>query len=163
DVALDGVLEPIGIDDLTAVVGDGELARPDLSARAVDIDLGDDRAAGAVALGIGDAAGGDLVAGLVLARRGPRLPARLFGGGLDPRDVARVLDVTQAELDGIKVERRHLVHEHSLAKWICGPTGSRRCALRSGELRSSSGAMVSHAMRLLANSYDSAGTPSVGG
>src|SRR5262249_48894374 len=42
----------------------------------------------------------------------PRLPARLFGGGLDHRDVARVLDVTQAELDGIKVERRRrLVHE----------------------------------------------------
>src|SRR5262245_62415861 len=93
-------------------MGDGELARPDLSARAVDIDLGDDGAAGAVALGIGDAAAGDLVAGLILARRGPRLPARLFGGGLDHRDVARVLDVTQAELDGIEVERRrHLVHE----------------------------------------------------
>ena len=40
----------------------------------------------------------------------------------------------------------------SLAKWICGPTGSRRCALRSGEPRSSSGGIVSHAKRLLANS-----------
>src|SRR6516225_5660472 len=90
----------------------GELARPDLPARAVDIDLGHDRAAGAVALRVGDAAAGDLVAGLVLARRGPRLPARLFGRGLDHRDVARVLDVTQAELDGIEVEcRGHLVHE----------------------------------------------------
>src|SRR5215470_2408907 len=47
-----------------------------------------------------------------MARRGPRLPARLFGRGLDHRDVARVLDVTQAEFDGIEVERRrHLVHE----------------------------------------------------
>ncbi len=27
----------------------------------------------------------------------------------------------------------------SLAKWICGPTGSRRCDVRSGEARSSSG------------------------
>src|SRR5262249_174478 len=77
DVAVDGVLEPGGIDDLAAVVGDGELARPDLSARAVDIDLGDDGAAGAVALRIGDAAARDLVAGLILARRGSRLPARL--------------------------------------------------------------------------------------
>src|SRR5262249_16689050 len=112
DVALDGVLEPIGVDDLPAVMGNGELACPDLSARAVDIDLGHDRAAGAVALGIGDAAAGHLVAGLVLARRGPRLPSGFFGGGLDHRDVARVLDVTQAELDGIEVERRrHLVHE----------------------------------------------------
>src|SRR5262249_61040718 len=97
DVALDGVPEPVGIDDLAAVMRDGELARPDLSARAVDIDLGDNGAAGAVALGIGDAAAGDLVAGLVLARRGPRLPARLLGRGLDPRDVARVLDVPEAE------------------------------------------------------------------
>ena len=40
----------------------------------------------------------------------------------------------------------------SEAKWICGPTGSRRCAERSGEARSSSGAIVSQATRLLANS-----------
>src|SRR5262249_24796796 len=94
------------------VMGDGELARPDLSARAVDIDLGDDGGAGAVALGIGDAAPRDLVAALILARRGSRLPARLFSRGLDHRDVARVLDVTQAEFDRIEVERRrHLVHE----------------------------------------------------
>ena len=32
----------------------------------------------------------------------------------------------------------------SLANWICGPTGSRRCEVRSGEARSSSGWMVSH-------------------
>ena len=31
----------------------------------------------------------------------------------------------------------------SLAKWICGPTGSRRCEVRSGEARSSSGGIVS--------------------
>src|SRR5436305_5684948 len=112
DVALDGVLEPVGIDDLAAIVGDCELTRPDLSARAVDINLGDDGAAGAVALGIGNAAATDLVAGLVLARRGPRLPARLFRGGLDHRDVARVLDVAQAKLDRIDIERRrHFVHE----------------------------------------------------
>src|SRR5262249_53490163 len=111
DVALDGVVEPIGVDDLAAIVGNSELARPDLSARAVDIDLSHDGAAGAVALGVGDAAAGDLVAGLVLARRGPRLPAGLFGRGLDHRDVARVLDVTQAEFDRVEVERRrHLVH-----------------------------------------------------
>ena len=39
----------------------------------------------------------------------------------------------------------------SLAKWICGPTGSRRCEERSGEARSSSGGIVSQASRLLAN------------
>src|SRR5262245_22838110 len=97
DVALDGVPEPIGIDDLAAVMRNGELARPDLSARAVDIDLGDHGAAGAVALGIGDAAAGDLVAGLVLARRGPRLAARLFRRGLGRPDVARVPSGTRAD------------------------------------------------------------------
>ena len=40
----------------------------------------------------------------------------------------------------------------SLAKWICGPTGSRRCDVRNGEARSSSGAIVSQVVRLLANS-----------
>ena len=40
----------------------------------------------------------------------------------------------------------------SLAKWICGPTGSRRCAPRSGDARSSSGGIVSHPIFLLANS-----------
>src|SRR5262249_59120931 len=74
--------------------------------------LGPARGGGAVGLRIGDAAAGDLGAGLVLAGRGPRLPARLFGGGLDHRDVARVLDVTQTKFNGIEVEhRRYLVHE----------------------------------------------------
>ena len=40
----------------------------------------------------------------------------------------------------------------SLAKWICGPTGSRRCEVRSGDERSSSGGIVSQPIRLLANS-----------
>src|SRR5262252_2395409 len=83
DVALDRMREAVGIDDLTAVVCNGELARPDLAGRAVDVDLGDDRDARAVALRIGDAAAAHLVAGLVAARRGSRLPARLLGGGLD--------------------------------------------------------------------------------
>src|SRR4029453_4837966 len=77
DVALDGVAQAVRVDDLAAVVGHRELARPDLAGRAVDIDLGHDGAARAVALRIGDAAAAHLVAGLVLARRGPRLPARL--------------------------------------------------------------------------------------
>ena len=38
----------------------------------------------------------------------------------------------------------------SLANWICGPTRSRRCAVRSGEARSSKGAIVSQARRLFA-------------
>ena len=106
------VLQAVRIDDLAAVVRDRELARPDLAGAAVDVDLGDDRAGGAVALRIGDAAAGDRVAGLVLARRGPRVPAGLLGRRLDHRDVARVLDVPQPELDRIDAERRRdLVHE----------------------------------------------------
>src|SRR5215469_16029537 len=104
--------QTIGIDNLATVVGDRELARPDFPGLPVDFDLRYHSDARAVALRIGDAAARDLVAGLILARRGSRLPARLFSGGLDHRDVARVLDVTQAEFDGIEVERRRqLVHE----------------------------------------------------
>src|SRR3954447_8084242 len=40
----------------------------------------------------------------------------------------------------------------SLAKWVGGPTGWRRCDERNGDERSSSGAMVCHDVRLLANS-----------
>ena len=50
------LLQAVRVDDLAAVVRDGELARPDPAGRAVDLDLGDDRDAGAVALRIGDAA-----------------------------------------------------------------------------------------------------------
>ena len=38
------------------------------------------------------------------------------------------------------------------AKWICGPTGSRRCAVRRDEARSSKGGMVSHSARLFEKS-----------
>src|SRR5262249_50097845 len=65
---------------------------------------GDDRDPGAVALRVGDAAAGYLVAGLVAARRGPRLPSGFLGRRLDDGDVARVLDVAQPELDRIELE-----------------------------------------------------------
>src|SRR5262249_43047185 len=70
NVAFDRMRQPIGIDDLAAVVGDRELARPDFAGLPVDFDLRYHSDARAVALGIGDAAAGDLVAGLILARRG---------------------------------------------------------------------------------------------
>ena len=103
DVALDRHADAVRIDDLAAIMGDRELAHPDLAAAAVDVDLGDHRDARAVALRVGDAAAGDLVAGLVLARRRPGLPARLLRRRLDDGDVARILDVAQAELDRIDV------------------------------------------------------------
>jgi len=43
----------------------------------------------------------------------------------------------------------------SLPKWMSGPTGSRRCEVRSGEHDSSSGGIVSHASSLFSKSYDS--------
>src|SRR5262249_59712212 len=111
DVALDGVLEPVGIDDLPAVMGDGELARPDFPAGAIDVDLGNDGDAGAAALRIGDAAAADRMAGLILARRGPRLPAGFFRRGLDHGDVAPGLDVAQAEFDRVEAHRRgYFIH-----------------------------------------------------
>src|SRR5271165_2386883 len=71
DVALDRMLDAVWVDDLAAVVGDGELARPDLAAGAIDIDLGHDGAARPVALGVGDAAAAHLASGLVPSRRRP--------------------------------------------------------------------------------------------
>src|SRR5262249_36102194 len=112
DVALDTFDQPVRVDDLSAVVGDRELARPYLSGRTIDIDFGDDGNACAVTLHVSNTAARNLVAALVTARRRPRLPFRLLGCSLDPGDVARFLDVAQAELDRIGVYRGgHLVDE----------------------------------------------------
>ncbi len=84
----------------------------DLAGRAIDLDFRDHRHAGSVALGVGDAAPGYDVAGLILARRGPRVPAEFRRRRLDDGGVARILDVPQPELDRIEVQRRgQLVHE----------------------------------------------------
>src|SRR6185436_4642923 len=69
DVALDALLQPFRVDDLAAVVADREPLGEDLAAGAVDLDFGDYRDAGAVALRVGDAAARYLAAGLVRARR----------------------------------------------------------------------------------------------
>ena len=53
---------------------DRELPAEDLASGLVDIDFRHDRDAGAIPLGISHAASGHLGAGLVAARRGPRLP-----------------------------------------------------------------------------------------
>ena len=45
----------------------------------------------------------------------------------------------------------------SLAKCVSAPSGSRKCPVRSGEARSSSGGIVSHEQRLLSNPYSSDG------
>src|SRR5471030_2094946 len=112
DVAFYAFHQPIRVDDLPAVVRHGELARPDLTGGAVNIDLRDHRHARAVALRIGDAAAGHFVAGLIAARRGPRVPFRLFRRRLDHGDIARLLDVAQAKLDRVGANRRrHLVDE----------------------------------------------------
>src|SRR5215472_7281884 len=79
DVALDALGEPVGIDDLPAVVRDRELARPDLAGRPIDINFGDDGDAGAIALRIGYPAARYLVTALVAPRRCPRLPPCFLG------------------------------------------------------------------------------------
>src|SRR3954447_20471427 len=95
DVALDAFDEAIRVDDLSAIMRDRELLREDLAALAVDFDLRHDRNAGAVALRIRDTAPGSLRAGLVAARRGPRLPAGPVTHRLEQRAIARILDVAQ--------------------------------------------------------------------
>src|SRR5262249_19527337 len=93
-------------------MSDGELACPDLAVRPIDLDLRDAGDARAVALRIRDATALHLRAGLVAPRRGPRLPVRFLRCRLDQRDVARILDVAQPELDRIEIEgSRHLVDE----------------------------------------------------
>src|ERR1700687_4175896 len=100
------------MDDRAAVGGDRELARPDLSRLPIDLDLGDDRDPRAVALRVSNAAAGHFVAGLVAPRRGPRLPGGFLRHRLEDGDVARVLDMAQAELYRIEIQRRrHLVDE----------------------------------------------------
>src|SRR5258707_11577284 len=47
----------------------------------------------------------------------------------------------------------------SLAKWICGPTGSRKCEVRNGDDRSSNGGIVSPPARFLSEKQDSPGIP----
>src|SRR5580692_337393 len=64
-VAFDAFHQPVRIDDLPAVMGDRELARPNLAGRAIDINFRDHRHARAVSLPIGDAAARHLVAGLI--------------------------------------------------------------------------------------------------
>src|SRR5258706_14155025 len=102
-------------------MGDRESARPDFTAGAIDVDLGD---AGAAALRIGDAAATDGVAGLILARRGPRLPSGLFSRGLDQRDAAPGLDVAKPERDRAESERRrHFVDERLDPEMDLRPNG----------------------------------------
>src|SRR4029078_4554061 len=67
---------------------------------------------GAAALRVGDAAPADVVASLAFARRWPAVPAELLRPRFDQANVARVLDVLEAEFDRVLVERRrHFVDE----------------------------------------------------
>ncbi len=153
DVAFDATAQPVGVDDQPAITGDGEFLRPDLAGAAVDLDLGDDRHHRTRALGIGDAAPRQGVAAAVGPRRRARLPPGGFGRGFDDGDVARHLQIAQAEGGGVGADRGgDFVGKGFAGELICGPTGSRRCAVRNGEARSSSGAIVSQARRLLAKS-----------
>jgi hypothetical protein len=67
---------------------------------AVDLDLSDDRDGRTRALGIGDAAPDQGVAGAVGARRRAWVRSGALGGGCDDRDVARFLQTAQAEPTG---------------------------------------------------------------
>jgi hypothetical protein len=134
----DAAPEPVGVDDQPAIMRDGECARPDLADATVDLDLGDDRDDGTRASGVGDATSHQRIAGAVGARRRARLPLDTLGGRLDDGVVARCGQITQAERDRVGAHAGcDFVDKDSLANWICGPTGSRRCAVRNGEARSS--------------------------
>jgi len=69
NIAFDAALEPVGVDDQPAIMGDREFARPHLAATPVDLDLGDDRDHRARALRISDAAPAPDTAAAVGPRR----------------------------------------------------------------------------------------------
>ena len=110
DVAVELVLEPIGIDDLTAIVREVEFRHPDVAARPLHLDLGHRRDIGArqLVFAIGDAAAGDYVAALVAPGRRPLVPFRQGGGAVEHFDAALVvgIEIFQPELDGVSVCRR---------------------------------------------------------
>src|SRR5262249_55637586 len=101
DVALDGLGKTVGIDDLAAVVGHRELARPYFPATPIDVDLGNYRDAGAVTLRVGHAAPGRPIPALVPARRWSWLPSEFFRCSLDDGDVASILHVMQSQLNRV--------------------------------------------------------------
>ena len=80
---------------------DRELASPDASGLALDLDLGDDRDDGAAALRIGDALAAQQLTGALAWRGRPGLPAGFLRRRLDHRLVARRGQVLQAELDRV--------------------------------------------------------------
>ena len=117
DVALDAFHQSVRIDDLSAIVRHGELARPDLAGRAVDIHFGDDGNPRPVTLRVGEATARHLVSGLIAPRRGPRLPSGFFGNRLEQRNIARFLYMAQPEFDRIDIEgSSHLVNERLAGK-----------------------------------------------
>jgi len=97
DIAFDAAPQPVRVDDQPAIMRDGEFARPHLAIAPIDLDLGDDRDHRTRALRVGDAAPGQCVAGAVGPRRWARLPPGMLGRGLDDGDVARRLQIAQAE------------------------------------------------------------------
>jgi hypothetical protein len=126
----------VGVDDQPAIVCDGEFARPYLAGAAVGLDLGDDRDHRPRPLGAGDAAPGQGVVA-VGTRRGARLPPGALGRRVDDGDVARRLQIAQAEGDRVGADRSgDLVDEgfaggldlraHRVAPRQLSPTAERR-------------------------------------
>jgi hypothetical protein len=103
---------------------------------AVDLDLGDDRDHRSRALGVGDAAPGQGVAIAVGPRRGARLPLGALGRGFDDGDVARRLQIAQAERDRVGADcGGDLVGLSFRWRTDLGRPGRAR-AVRNGEARS---------------------------
>ena len=128
------------------------LPRPDLAGRTIDVDLERDRDQRAVAARIGEPRPVTVL---------PLWSLRGEGRGFQSAFCAAAL-ITAMSRAFFRWRSRSSTGStfsaaatssmnDSLAKWICGPTGSRRCEVRSGEARSRNGGMVSHEVFLLAN------------
>jgi hypothetical protein len=84
--SVDLVLQPVRVDDLTAVMGNEEFRDPDRAGRHRKLDFGD-RGIGAhqLVFSIGHAAANQHVAALLGFRREPRIPFRERSGPLQPK------------------------------------------------------------------------------
>ena len=114
-IAVELVLQPIGIDDLAAVMSEIDGGHLDLTGRTLHLHIGHgaDICANQLVFNIGHAAAFHDVAALLL-RRGPLLPLGELDQPLERFQAALVggVDIFDPEIEGVdSSRRRELVHE----------------------------------------------------
>jgi hypothetical protein len=122
--SVDLVLQPVRVDDLTAVMGNEEFRDPDRAGRHRKLDFGDRGDVGAhqLVFAIGHAAANQHVAALLGFRREPRIPFRERGGPLQHLDAASVIEMLEPKLDRIGLGQcGQFINEAFISKGILHP------------------------------------------